>query len=368
MALPSLSYGSRLFSYFYIRSDEQVRADEKHALRLAEAVEEAVFKAHDAPLRALYQQLCASDIAAYPQQLRVLRRLLPQHIGVQPALALGQADSLGRGGNQVTSHAILDAASTRTAMYAFRPPPRALPDASGEGERLVAAAALHERRAQRAAWLVQTAWRGWAGGPYARAITALRGISTCNTPLQKAQCALSVLSLVALEAAERQVAAQRAAAGRAAAERAVERQAAAARAAARRAAAAREAAELLARYHSGGQIPLQSGTADESQDSTEAISAGETEGEISVGPISAAEIAADDLLPLLVFVLVRARVPELPSQVRAPTLLTLDSIALNELLVYFQVRFLADFLPRSCSMGELGYAAATLQACFSTSW
>lgn len=64
----------------------------------------------------------------------------------------------------------------------------------------------------------------------------------------------------------------------------------------------------------------------------------------------AEEIAADELLPLFVFVLVRARVPSL----------------------YSQARFVSDFLPKHYALGRHGYSLATLQAALQylldTSW
>ena len=65
---------------------------------------------------------------------------------------------------------------------------------------------------------------------------------------------------------------------------------------------------------------------------------------------SAEEIAADELLPLFVFVLVRARVPRL----------------------YSQSRYISDFLPKQYALGRHGYSLATLQAALQylleTSW
>ena len=58
----------------------------------------------------------------------------------------------------------------------------------------------------------------------------------------------------------------------------------------------------------------------------------------------AEEIAADELLPLFVFVLVRARVPSL----------------------YSQSRFVSDFLPKHYALGRHGYSLATLQAALPT--
>ena len=55
---------------------------------------------------------------------------------------------------------------------------------------------------------------------------------------------------------------------------------------------------------------------------------------------AAEEITADELLPLFVFVLIRARVTKL----------------------YSQARFIADFLPRHYALGRHGYSLATLQA------
>ena len=54
---------------------------------------------------------------------------------------------------------------------------------------------------------------------------------------------------------------------------------------------------------------------------------------------TAEEIGADELLPLFIFVLVRARVPSL----------------------YSQARFISDFLPKHYTLGRHGYSLFTLQ-------
>ena len=251
-------------------------ANMAHGLRLLDAVDEAVFAAHAAPLRRLYRPLVSEGDAAYRASLVELRRLLPQHIGVRPALWL-----------RVARPSPAELAAQRRAMWAWRP---AAPEA-GAAEAAAAAAVevvgpagpaleaarraarLHARRDGRAAWLVQRAWRCWHGGPYVKSVTTLRLLSLQASPLQKAECVLGCLNNLALEAADR----------------------------------------LRAKD-------------------------------------AAAEVAADELLPLLVFVLVRARAPLLSSE----------------------VRLMADFLPRPFTLGGHGYALATLQAALQyviqTSW
>ena len=62
------------------------------------------------------------------------------------------------------------------------------------------------------------------------------------------------------------------------------------------------------------------------------------------------QLSADEILPLFVFALVRARVP----------------------CLYAEARLLADFLPKNCALGRYGYSLTTLQAALhfllETSW
>ena len=167
----------------------------------------------------------------------------------------------------------------------------------GKGSDEARAAALRGRCEDRAALTIQQCWRGWGGGAYPKTVSALRELATLASPMEKAECVLRALNLLAFEAARRLQAA---------------------------AAAARQ----------------RDGTANSTRDASASNNAG---GECD-------QLSADEILPLFVFALVRARVP----------------------CLYAEARLLADFLPKNCALGRYGYSLTTLQAALhfllETSW
>ena len=268
---------------------------------LLDVVAEVIFELVGKTLRPLYAALCAEPDALYVQQLREMRSLLPQHMGVRRELSLLPAIRSAADTAALWSppESMLQAAADADLLARFPPPPPATasddllgssPERSNWADSLLtlfradpnqldgAFGRLYTRSLLRSARMIQFAWRGRAVGPlglgpYKRAVGALRELPPICTPITKAEKVLRSLNLLALEVS------------------------------------------AVLQTHGSSE-----------------------------------EIAADELLPLFVFVLVRARVPSL----------------------YSQARIISDFLPKQYALGRHGYSLATLQAALQhlldTSW
>ena len=284
---------------------------------LLDVVAEVIFELVGKTLRPLYAALCAEPDALYVQQLREMRSLLPQHMGVRRELALLPAIRSAADTAALWSppERMLQAAAVADLLARFPPPPPSTasddlvgssPERSSWSDSIITLFAgasavmpaatsmvgdgadpnqpgaafcrLYVRSLLRSVRMIQFAWRGRAVGPlglgpYRRAVGALRELPPICTPLTKAEKVLRSLNLLALEVS------------------------------------------AVLQTHGSSE-----------------------------------EIAADELLPLFVFVLVRARVPSL----------------------YSQARIISDFLPKHYALGRHGYSLATLQAALQhlldTSW
>lgn len=259
---------------------------------------------------------------AYRSQLRALRPLLPQHMGVRDDLGLRRPhlripSSLAAGlawARFSRSHPPPDPHAA--APHAAGLPLPVSPDQGGTASAPPAAAvaSLRDSALLRnrwvSAWRIGRAWRRWSLGPcgagaYLGGVRALHLLATGRTPMEKGEAALAALSLLAKDAAACADRASRAAAAEAAA-----RAAPVVRPTEEGREAAGGAAEALGR---GGPMGGCTGARASLLASFEASSG---DSRSTDPPPPADEVAADDLLPLLVFALARARVPNLPAHVR----------------------------------------------------
>ena len=204
----------------------------------------------------------------YCAQLRALRPLLPQHMGVRPSLALRRPPTIVP---SALAGAVAWVAAVRSDAVRGRVQSAI---ASAQSRSMLDSSDADIRELWISAWRIGQAWRRWSlgpigAGPYAASVRALHLIAMGRTPMEKAEAALRALSLLANEAS-----------------------------------AVAEQAGRMAMVSTVGLGDTETG----------AVGTG-ARGDEAPMP-AGAELTADDLLPLLVFCLARARVPCLPAHVR----------------------------------------------------